>query len=41
MGLINDPNYCDFVDMYNLNHPENLFNYKNILTDYNYDGLAR
>lgn len=41
MGLINDPNYCDYVDTYNLMHPNNIFLEKNILTDYNFDGLAR
>lgn len=41
MGLINDPNYCDLVDTYNLNNPENVLTAKNILTDYNINGLAR
>lgn len=41
MGLINDPNYCDFVDSYNILHPSNIHSTKNIFTDYNYDGLAR
>lgn len=41
MGLINDPNYCDFVDSYNLIHPENLFYNENYMTDYNPGGLLR
>jgi len=41
MSLINDPNYCDFADAYNLLHPENVLNEMNFLTDYNFDGLAR
>lgn len=41
MGLINDPNYCDIVDIFNMLNPDNLFNYKNIMTDYNINGLAR
>jgi hypothetical protein len=41
MGLINDENYCDYVDSYNLINPNNLFNEMNILTDYNPECLAR
>lgn len=41
MGLINDPNYCDIVDSYNLMHPENIFFNENYMTDYNPDGLLR
>lgn len=41
MGLINDPNYCDYTDTYNLLHPANLFSAMNIFNDYNSDGLAR
>jgi|NOAtaT_7_FD_contig_31_1880012_length_944_multi_3_in_0_out_0_1 hypothetical protein len=41
MGLINDPNYCDMADTYNMIYPGNVFVSKNFLTDYNINGLAR
>lgn len=41
MGLINDPNYCDIVDSYNLLFPDNVLQHYNMLNDYNADGLAR
>ncbi|EAR98745.2 tubulin tyrosine ligase family protein (macronuclear) [Tetrahymena thermophila SB210] len=41
MGLINDPNYCDYVDAYNVLYPHNIHNAMNIFNDYNNDGLAR
>lgn len=41
MGLINDPNYCDFTDSYNILYPSNLDSSMNIFNDYNFDGLAR
>ncbi len=31
-ALINDPGYCDLVDLYNLKHPENIFDKKNFAT---------
>lgn len=40
-GLINDPDYCEIVDFYNLAHPENMFEQKNFFTDYAKNGLAR
>ena len=33
-GLINEDNYCQVVDMYNLEHPENIFNKTNFFTDF-------
>lgn len=30
--MINDPDYCDVVDSYNLKHPENIFDQKNFAT---------
>lgn len=41
MGLINNKNYCNQADIYNLNNPNNIFKQKNFITDYNTDGLAR
>lgn len=41
MGLINDPNYCDYSDAFNLLYPANIQNAMNIFNDYNNDGLAR
>lgn len=40
-GLINDPDYCEIVDFYNLAHPENMFETMNFFTDYAKNGLAR
>ncbi len=41
MGLVNDDNYCEKVDDYNLRNPDNVFKQMNFVTDYNTDGLAR
>lgn len=38
MGLINDASYCEFVDLYNLYHPENVYESMNFFTDYTPDG---
>lgn len=40
-GVINDPDYCEIVDFYNLAHPENMFDSMNFFTDYAKNGLAR
>jgi len=40
-GLINDDDYCEIVDFYNLAHPENMFESKNFFTDYSRTGLTR
>lgn len=40
-GVINDPDYCEIVDFYNLAHPENMFDEMNFFTDYAKNGLAR
>jgi hypothetical protein len=40
-GVINDPDYCEIVDFYNLAHPENMFETMNFFTDYAKNGLAR
>jgi len=40
-GLINDPDYCEIVDFYNLAHPENMFESMNFFTDYAKNGLTR
>jgi hypothetical protein len=40
-GVINDPDYCEIVDFYNLAHPENMFDQMNFFTDYAKNGLAR
>jgi len=40
-GLINDPDYCEIVDFYNLAHPTNMFDTMNFFTDYAKNGLAR
>jgi len=40
-GLINDNDYCELVDTYNLAHPENMFNTMNFFTDYSRTGLTR
>jgi len=40
-GVINDPDYCEIVDFYNLAHPENMFDTMNFFTDYAKNGLAR
>eukprot|EP00331_Platyophrya_macrostoma_P001747 CAMPEP_0176421250 /NCGR_PEP_ID=MMETSP0127-20121128/9062_1 /TAXON_ID=938130 /ORGANISM="Platyophrya macrostoma, Strain WH" /LENGTH=699 /DNA_ID=CAMNT_0017801945 /DNA_START=20 /DNA_END=2119 /DNA_ORIENTATION=- len=41
MGLINDPNYCEVVDYYNLFNPENVFDSMNFFSDYHPEGLVR
>ncbi len=41
MGLINDDNYCDYVDAFNLAKPDNIFKEMNVLTDYEPECLAR
>jgi len=33
-ALYNDDDYCNQVDLYNLNHPENMFEHMNFFTDY-------
>jgi hypothetical protein len=38
MGLINDDSYCEFVDLYNLYHPENIFKSMNFFSDYHPEG---
>jgi len=40
-GVINDPDYCELVDFYNLAHPENMFDTMNFFTDYSRTGLTR
>jgi len=40
-GVINDPDYCEIVDAYNLAHPENMFEKMNFFTDYAKNGLVR
>ena len=40
MGLINDASYCEFVDLYNLYHPENVFDSMNFFTDYHPEGKS-
>jgi hypothetical protein len=40
-GLVNDPDYCELVDFYNLAHPENMFENMNFFTDYAKNGLVR
>jgi len=40
-GVINDPDYCEIVDGYNLAHPENMFQSMNFFTDYAKNGLVR
>jgi len=40
-GVINDPDYCELVDLYNLAHPENMFETMNFFTDYAKNGLTR
>jgi exonuclease VII small subunit len=40
-GLINDPDYCEITDFYNLAHPENMFGELKFFTDYAKNGLAR
>ena len=39
--MINDPDYCELVDAYNLAHPENMFQNMNFFTDYAKNGLVR
>jgi len=34
LGLINDDDYCQITDKYNLAHPENMLINKNFFTDY-------
>jgi len=40
-GVINDNDYCELVDLYNLAHPENMFESMNFFTDYSRTGLTR
>jgi len=40
-GVINDDDYCEIVDFYNLAHPENMFESMNFFTDYSRTGLTR
>jgi len=40
-GVINDNDYCEVVDFYNLAHPENMFEQMNFFTDYAKNGLVR
>jgi hypothetical protein len=40
-GLINDNDYCEIVDSYNIAHPENMFETMNFFTDYSRTGLTR
>jgi hypothetical protein len=40
-GVINDPDYCELVDFYNIAHPENMFETMNFFTDYAKNGLTR
>jgi len=40
-GVINDNDYCELVDLYNLAHPENMFSSMNFFTDYSRTGLTR
>jgi len=40
-GIVNDADYCEIVDLYNLAHPENMFDQMNFFTDYAKNGLAR
>jgi len=40
-GVINDNDYCELVDFYNLAHPENMFESMNFFTDYSRTGLTR
>jgi hypothetical protein len=40
-GLINDEDYCEMVDLYNIAHPENMFDTMNFFTDYSRTGLTR
>jgi len=40
-GIINDNDYCELVDLYNLAHPENMFKSMNFFTDYSRTGLTR
>ena len=37
-GIINDPDYCEIVDFYNIAHPENMFKEMNFFTDYAKNG---
>ena len=39
MALINDPNYCDYVDIFNLYHPENVYEHTNFFSDYHPEGI--
>lgn len=36
-ALYNNDDYCNQVDLYNLNHPENMLEHMNFFTDYFYD----
>ncbi len=41
MGLINDEDYCEKIDLLNYQNPLNYTSQINVLTDYNADGLVR
>lgn len=41
MGLKHNPSYCDIVDTYNLYNPENVFENKNFVGDYNPTSLVK
>lgn len=40
-GIINEDDYCERVDFYNLMHPENIFEKMNFLSDYADDTVVR
>ena len=40
-GIKKDPSYCNLVDLYNLYHPENIFNAMNFVVDYIDGALVR
>jgi len=41
MGFVKNPGYCDIVDMYNLYHPENVYDHMNFIVDYISSSLVR
>jgi hypothetical protein len=41
MGIINNPSYCEYVDLFNLYHPENIFDSMNFFTDYHPEGTIQ
>jgi hypothetical protein len=38
-GIKKNKNYCDEVDLYNLNNPDNVFGLMNFVTDYTPGGI--